>query len=64
MHQSVKLLLGHGDMLFEQRRNLLGYWQEVAEHFYPERAHFTVLSYIGEEFAGNLSSGAPPACSA
>ena len=34
--------------------------QEIAEHFYPERADFTYQRYLGDQFAEHLSDSAPP----
>ena len=59
MDQYIKQIVEYGDSLFGKRATLLSYWQEVAENFYPERGHFTVRNYLGEEFAGNLSSSYP-----
>jgi len=47
------------DNVFGKRSSLLSLWQEQAENFYPERADFTVKRYLGEEFAGNLSTSYP-----
>lgn len=41
------------------RDTLMSYFQEVAENFYPERADFTVMRYLGEEFADNLTTSVP-----
>jgi len=48
-----------GDRLFSQRLSLSGFWQEVAENFYPERADFTVRRALGTEFASGIMTGAP-----
>jgi hypothetical protein len=48
-----------GDRLFSQRLPVMSLWQEIAMHFYPERADFTAARSLGEEFAAHLMSGAP-----
>jgi hypothetical protein len=45
--------------LFTKKRSLDSLWQEIADHFYPERADFTIKRHIGEEFADHLMSGYP-----
>lgn len=52
-------LIKHGDQLFSKREPLLSLWQEIAEHFYPERADFTSTRNIGEEMAQNLMTSYP-----
>lgn len=59
LHSDAKALRERGDRLFAakspwDRRN-----QEIADHFYPERADFTVVRAVGEEFADHLSTGYP-----
>lgn len=44
---------------FDDQLPVLSLWQELAENFYPERAHFTRTHYIGEELADNLASSQP-----
>lgn len=34
-------------------------WQEIAEHFYPERADFVASRYLGTDFAANLMTSFP-----
>lgn len=53
------VLIKHGDQLFSKREPLLSLWQEIAEHFYPERADFTSTRNIGEEMAQNLMTSYP-----
>jgi len=55
----VKQLLKEGGDLFTKRSSLLSYWQEVGEHFYPERADFTLTRHLGDEFAEHLVSSYP-----
>lgn len=37
----------------------MSFWQETAEHLYPERADFTVLRTVGTNYADNLSTSYP-----
>lgn len=62
MKQRVQDLLKAGDKLFEKRRPIMSYWQELADQFYPERADFTAKRYLGEEFGSWLMSGFPAMC--
>lgn len=48
-----------GQERFDQQMAVLSLWQELAEHFYPERAHFTRQHFIGAEMADNLASSQP-----
>lgn len=59
MEDRAKELISRGDKLFGDRGSLLSLWQEISEHFYPERADFTRTIYLGEEFAKNLTSSYP-----
>jgi hypothetical protein len=52
-------LLEQGTELFSKRSSLLSFWQEVAENFYPERADFTMVRNIGQDFASNLMTSYP-----
>jgi len=45
--------------LFNVRKAITTLWQEISEHFYPQRADFTLTRYIGEEFAEQLFSSYP-----
>jgi hypothetical protein len=47
------------DQLFGKRQSLLSLWQEIAEQFYPERADFTSMRYLGEEMTQNLTTSYP-----
>lgn len=54
---AAQTLIEQGNRLFSERVGLLTLWQELAEHFYFERANFTVQHSIGEDFAaGSFSS--------
>lgn len=59
MDTRSKQLLKQGEALFSKRVALMSYWQEVAEHFYPERADFTLTRHLGDEFAEHLVSSYP-----
>ena len=59
MESRAKDIVGQGDRLFAKRLSLLSLWQEIAQNFYVERAHFTVTHTPGEEFADHLMSGFP-----
>lgn len=52
-------LIKHGDQLFEKRTGLMSLWQDIAEHFYPERADFTNVRNIGAEMAKGLMTSYP-----
>lgn len=58
----AKQLYDLGDSLFGKKRPLDSLLQEVAEHFYPERADFTVTRPLGTDFAANLMSSYPVLC--
>lgn len=47
------------DQLFSKRDTLLTYWQDVAENFYPQRADFTAVRTVGEDFAAHLTTSYP-----
>ena len=47
------------DKLFDDRQSLESLWQEIAEHFYVERADFTYHRTLGEDFAEQLSTSYP-----
>jgi hypothetical protein len=37
-------------------------WQEIAENFYPERADFTVVRNLGDDYAQHLTTSYPLLC--
>mgnify|MGYP000051757561 FL=1 len=45
---------------FSKRGSLMNFFQDIAEHFYPERAEFTVENTLGEDFASRLYASEPP----
>lgn len=55
----ISTLIDRSTHHFSKRSTIMSLWQEIAENFYPERAHFTREPYIGEEFAYNLNSSYP-----
>lgn len=59
MSERVETLLKNGDRLFSKRDSLHSLWQEIADHFYPEREGFTVTRNIGDEFASHLVTSFP-----
>lgn len=59
MHSNAKELIKQGDALFTKRLSLMSLMQEIAENFYCERADFTAVRTLGEDFAAHLSSSYP-----
>jgi len=58
-HDFAKKLVQRGGYLFSRRQSLMSFWQELADHFYVERADFTICRYLGEDFAANLTTSYP-----
>lgn len=56
---NIEELISRGDSLFSKRSGLLSLWQEQADHFYVERADFTVTRNLGTDFAAHLTSSYP-----
>jgi hypothetical protein len=52
-------LISRGDKLFSDKGSLNSLRQEIASHFYPERADFTQSRYLGQDFASELMSSYP-----
>lgn len=44
---------------FSARGSLMSFFQDTAEHFYPERADFTIEHSLGEDFASRLYASEP-----
>lgn len=59
---NIKALREICDNLFQKRTGLLLLWQEIAEHFYPERADFTTKRSLGTDFAADLMTSFPLQC--
>lgn len=57
-----KLLREQADNLFQKVSSLRLLQQEIAEHFYPERASFTTTHLLGEDWAANLTTSFPLLC--
>lgn len=60
--QRIKDLVAHGDKLFSDRSPLMSLWQEIGDHFYPERSHFTMTPLLGRDFAAHLTTSYPLLC--
>jgi hypothetical protein len=48
--------------LFEKRMTLHSQWQEIADHFYVERADFTVNRNLGADLTRDMSTSFPMIC--
>lgn len=59
---NAKELREVADDLFKKKAPLNSLHQELSEHFYPERADFTVSRSLGTDFAANLMSSYPVVC--
>lgn len=56
---AVQTIVDNGTRLFSEKTPLLSHWQELAEHFYYDRADFTGPLNIGSDYAaGSFSSRA------
>lgn len=54
-------LVKQGEKLFS-RPGLMSHFQNIADHFFPERADFTRQLDDNDDFAGHLMSGFPSMC--
>jgi hypothetical protein len=52
-------LVSIGDELFSKRSGIMTLWQELGENFYPERADFTRMHNLGDNYAANLDTSYP-----
>ena len=50
MASNIEFLKKQGDELFNKRLNLLNLWQTIADNFYPERADFTTIRSLGDQY--------------
>lgn len=57
-----KMLRETAENLFAKRGSLMMLWQEIAENFYPERADFTVVRSLGDDYASHLTTSYPLLC--
>jgi hypothetical protein len=56
MDSRAQGIIDTGERLFSSRGNLMSYWQEIAENFYPERADFTTSNTDGDFWQGLMTS--------
>lgn len=56
---NIKQLREQIDLLFNERLSYMMLLQEISEHFYPERADFTVRRNVGTEYASDLMTSYP-----
>jgi hypothetical protein len=59
MDSRAREVLKIGDGVFGRKRTVDRMWQEIALHFYPERADFTTKRNDGDEFGDHLFSSYP-----
>ena len=59
MALSAEDLIQRSNALFSAQSPMLSLWQVMAEHFYPERADFTRMANVGEEFGSRLVDSYP-----
>ena len=55
----AKTIIERSEHHFGKRAQLMQLWQEIALHFYPERADFTATQYVGKDYAANLTTSYP-----
>lgn len=56
---SVDDLIKRSDALYGAQQPMQSLWQVISEHFYPERADFTRVINVGEEFGSRLMDSYP-----
>lgn len=59
MDARAKEIIDLGDRLFTKKEPMNTLWQEIAEHFFVERADFVDQYVIGEDFARHLEDSYP-----
>ncbi len=59
MKLTVDQLMGLADHQFVLQSTMKSLWQVLADHFYPERADFTITRNVGQEFADHLMDSYP-----
>lgn len=59
LNTDAKALKERGDRLFAAKSTFDRRNQDIADHFYPERADFTVSRDPADDFAGHLMTGYP-----
>jgi len=59
LSRSAEMVCQQIGAAFARRGSLMDFWQELAEHFYPERADFTTKRTLGADFASQLYNSAP-----
>jgi len=59
MAKSYQELAQLSDQLFKFQYPMLSLYQTLADHFYPERADFTITRNVGSEFADSLVDSYP-----
>jgi hypothetical protein len=57
--QSTEELIKLAGHLFEKQYPVISLWQTLSEHFYPERADFTITRNVGQELADSLVDSYP-----
>lgn len=55
----AKEIMAIADRLFSTRQPMETLWQQIADHYYPERANFTRIRSPGQEFADHLMTSYP-----
>ena len=59
MKSRAREIIDIGDRLFSARGSLMSLWQDISEHFLPERSDFTATWAPGMDFAAHLMTGFP-----
>ena len=59
---AIQTVIDNGNQLFSERVTLLSHWQDIADHFYYERATFTASMSIGTDYAAHSMSSEGALC--